>query len=73
MVGQLVADMLMQVFIERVRRIAHRSGYIQLILRGGAVFSIRIYGWVDGNLQRTIFIWSPLSGNIVPQVRGRKY
>ena len=40
----------MQVFIERMRRIAHRGGYIQLILCGGSVFSIRIYGWVDGFL-----------------------
>src|SRR5436190_3607076 len=40
--------MFMQVFIERVRRIAHRGGYIQLILCGGAISLIRIYGWVDG-------------------------
>ena len=39
----------MQVLIERARRIAHRGGYIQLILHGGSVFLIRIYGWVDGN------------------------
>ena len=39
--------MFMQVLIERARRIAHRGGYIQLILRGGSVFLIRIYGWVD--------------------------
>jgi len=35
MVGQLVADMLMQFLIERARRLAHNAGYRQLILRGG--------------------------------------
>jgi hypothetical protein len=32
MVGQLVTDMFMQVFIEYARRIAHVIGYSQLIL-----------------------------------------
>jgi hypothetical protein len=35
MVGQLVADMLMQVFIERGRRISQEHGYSPLILCGG--------------------------------------
>ena len=36
MVGQLVADMLMQFLIERARRIAQARGYMQLILLGVA-------------------------------------
>src|ERR1043166_5747789 len=36
-VGHFVANMFLQVFIERSRRIAHCDGYIQLILRGGSV------------------------------------
>jgi len=34
MVGQLVADMLMQFLIERARRVTHRRGYSPLILVG---------------------------------------
>lgn len=36
MVGQLVADMLMQFLIERARRVSHVIGYAQLILLGVA-------------------------------------
>jgi hypothetical protein len=34
MVGQLVADMLMQFLIERARRVSQDPGYMQLILFG---------------------------------------
>jgi hypothetical protein len=34
MVGQLVADMLMQFLIERARRVSQQRGYMQLILLG---------------------------------------
>ena len=38
MLGQLVADMLMQVFIERARRLSREPGYSPLILCGGVPF-----------------------------------
>lgn len=37
MVGQIVADMLMQFLIERARRLPHDIGYMQLILYGGSL------------------------------------
>jgi hypothetical protein len=37
-VGQLVADMFKQVFIECMRRISQRIGYSQLILFGVQLF-----------------------------------
>ena len=37
-VGQLVADMLMQFLIERARRVSRVCGYSPLILCGGALF-----------------------------------
>jgi len=42
MVGQLVADMLMQFLIERARRVSRAGGYSPLILCGGAKFWIQI-------------------------------
>jgi len=48
-VGQLVADMFMQVLIERVRRVAQQLGYSPLILLGVALFFIRIFGWIDSH------------------------
>src|SRR5436190_3876715 len=47
-VGQLVADMLMQYFIERRRRISRRAGYSPLILSGVRLFLIQIFELVDG-------------------------
>jgi hypothetical protein len=37
MVGQIVADMFMQVFIERDRTLPNDNGYSLLILMGGAL------------------------------------
>ena len=50
MVGQLVADMFMQVFIELARRIAQDIGYAQLISSGGQLLRVIISGWIDRSL-----------------------
>jgi len=47
-VGQHVADMLMQFFIERGRRISRTAGYGPLILLGVRLFLIQIFELVDG-------------------------
>ena len=41
MVGQLVADMLMQFLIERARRLPHGIGYMQLILCGAGYLEFK--------------------------------
>jgi len=46
-VGQLVAVMFEQVFIERVWRILYRGGYSLLILSRVELFWIQISAWID--------------------------
>ena len=49
MVGQLVAEMLMQFLIERARRVSWRRGYSPLIVLGESPFGIQISTFLDAN------------------------